>query len=377
MSETPDIRIPTNLLPSDGRFGCGPSKVRPEAIAGLAEIAPTYMGTSHRKPTVKKVVGRLRSSLRTLFDLPENYEVLIGNGGTTVLWDALTFGLIENKSQHLGFGEFSSKFAKAAKAAPFLSEPEIISTDPGTHPSPVAREDIDTYALTHNETSTGVAMPIQRPEGAKGLVAVDATSAAGGMRVDPRQFDCYYFAPQKCFASDGGLWIALVSPAALERIEAIEATKRWIPESIRLSTAVENSRLDQTYNTPSLATIYLMLNQIEWMNDNGGLEWAAQKSEANSQVLYSWAEQSSYATPFVQKPDERSPVVATIDFNDSIDAVMVSNILRANGVVDTDSYRKLGRNQIRVAAFPSIERSDIEALTQCIDHVVGQLGGAK
>ncbi len=373
MSDLPNISIPTELLPADGRFGCGPSKVRPESIRNLLDVSKTYLGTSHRKPTVQKTVGRLRDGLNQLFSLPEGYEVVLGNGGTTVFWDALTFGLIDKKSQHLSFGEFSSKFAKASKIAPFLDEPEIITSDPGTHPDAIARDDIDVYALTHNETSTGVAMEINRPHGATGLVAVDATSGAGGLRVDPSQFDCYYFGPQKCFASDGGLFVALMSPAALERVQQIESTGRWIPESIRLATAVDNSTQNQTYNTPALATIFMMLDQVEWFNNNGGLEWGASRSDASSEVLYSWAERTSYTTPYVAKPDERSRVVGTIDLDDSIDAIVVSGVLRANGVVDTDSYRKLGRNQLRVAMFPAIETSDVEALTKCVDYVVGKL----
>ena len=368
-----DISIPAALLPTDGRFGSGPSKVRSEAVASLAHAGPRYLGTSHRQKTVKSVVGRVRSGLRELFALPDGYEVVLGNGGTTVFWDIATFGLIERRSQHLSFGEFSSKFAAAAKAAPHLDDPEVIESAPGSHPDAVAREDVDTYALTHNETSTGVAMEIQRPSGAPGLVIVDATSAAGGLRVDPSQFDAYYFAPQKCFGSDGGLWLALLSPAALERVNAIASSGRWCPASLDLTIALDNSTKDQTYNTPALATLFLLAEQVEWMLGGGGLEWAASRCDRSAEILYGWAESSEYATPFVAKPDDRSHVVGTIDLDDRIDAVTVSGVLRANGIVDTDSYRKLGRNQLRIALFPAIEPDDVAALTRCIDHVVDQL----
>ncbi|MBU6330617.1 MAG: phosphoserine transaminase [Acidobacteria bacterium] len=373
---TPTITIPADLLPADGRFGCGPSKVRQEAMDALAAAGREYMGTSHRQDTVKYMVSRLRNGLAELFALPDGYEIMLGNGGSTVFWDIATFGLIERRSQHLTFGEFSSKFAQAAKAAPFLDDPVVISTDPGAHPVCVADPSVDVYAMTHNETSTGVAMPLVRPEGTsadQALVLVDATSAAGGLRFDAAQTDCYYFAPQKCFASDGGLWLAAVSPAAIERIGRIAASDRWIPESLNLAVALDNSRKDQTYNTPALATVFLAVQQVEWFNDNGGLHWAAGRSDRSAEIMYSWAEASSFATPFVADPAMRSHVVATIDLDDSIDATTVSAVLRRNGVVDTDSYRKLGRNQIRVAMFPAIEPSDIEALTRCIDFVVENL----
>ncbi len=373
VSDTPDIKIPAELLPSDGRFGAGPSKVRAQQIAALAADAPHYMGTSHRQSTVKSMVGRVRDGLSSLFDLPDGYEVLLSNGGTTCFWDAATFGLIESKSQHLNFGEFSSKFGTAAAAAPHLDEPQIIKSEPGTHPEAVATAGIDLYALTHNETSTGVSMQIRRPEGADGLVAVDATSAAGGLRVDASEFDCYYFAPQKSFASDGGLWLALCSPAAIERIEKISASGRWIPAFLDLKTAVDNSRLNQTYNTPALATIHMLANQVEWFNENGGLEWSAGRSERSAEILYSWAEQSGYARPFVENADHRSNVIGTIDFVDAIDAAQIAAVLRANGIVDTEPYRKLGRNQLRIAMFPAIEPDDVAALCGAISHVVGAL----
>jgi len=372
----PAISIPTDLLPGDGRFGCGPSKVRPEAVEALASVGTTYLGTSHRKPTVQFMVSALRNGIAELFALPDGYEVLLGNGGTTLFWDAATFGLIEQRSQHLVFGEFSSKFAAAAAAAPHLGAPEVISSEPGTHPEAVADVRVDAYALTHNETSTGVAMALHRPEGVsadEGLVLVDATSAAGGLRWDPNQVDVYYFAPQKCLASDGGLWLAAVSPAAVERIERIASSGRWAPASLDLKIALDNSRKDQTYNTPALATVFLAVQQIEWINHNGGLEWAADRCDHSAETIYGWAEASSYARPFVEVPEDRSHVVATIDLDEGIDATAVSAALRANGIVDTESYRKLGRNQLRVALFPAIEPADVEALTRCIDHVVGEL----
>jgi phosphoserine aminotransferase len=379
VTDTPDIAIPPHLLPADGRFGSGPSKVRPEAVEALAQASGHYLGTSHRQKTVKAVVGSLREGLRQLFSLPSDYEVVLGNGGTTAFWDAATFGLIDRKSQHLTFGEFSSKFAAAATEAPHLDDPQIISSEVGTHPLAVAREDIDLYALTHNETSTGVMMPILRPEGARspneggGLVAVDATSGAAGLRVDPQQFDAYYFAPQKCFGSDGGLWVALLSPAAQNRITAIAATKRWVPASLDLTIALDNSKLDQTYNTPALATLFLMDHQVRWFNDHGGLEFSAGRCDKSSEILYTWADASDFATPFVSREQDRSRVVGTIDFVDSVDAATVAAVLRANGIVDTEPYRKLGRNQLRIAMFPAIDPDDVASLCACINYVVGAL----
>ena len=370
----PDIEIPAGLLPGDGRFGSGPSKVRPEAVEALADASRSYLGTSHRQATVQFEVGALRNGLAELFALPDGYEILLGNGGTTVLWDALTFGVIDRRSQHLRFGEFSSKFAQAAAAAPHLEEPSNLFAEPGTHPLPVADPAVDAYCLTHNETSTGVAMPLQRPDGAEGLVLVDATSAAGGLRFDASEVDCYYFAPQKGLASDGGLWLAAVSPAAVERIERIATSGRWVPASLDLKIALDNSRKDQTYNTPALATIFLARHQVEWINSNGGLEWSASRCDRSAEAIYGWAESSSYATPFVADADDRSHVVATIDLDETVaDAPTVSNVLRANGIVDTESYRKLGRNQLRIALFPAIEPDDVVALTRCIDHVVERL----
>jgi phosphoserine aminotransferase len=369
-----EIIIPSDIKPIDGRFGCGPSKIRPEALAALSASGTSILGTSHRQKPVKNVVKRVREGLTSLFNLPEGYEVVLGNGGSTAFWDIATFGLIEDRSQHLVFGEFSSKFAAAAKEAPFLGEPTVIKTEPGSHPVCVAEAGIDVYAMTHNETSTGVAMPIIRPAGTDGaLVLVDATSAAGGLMVDAKEFDTYYFAPQKSFASDGGLWIALMSPAAIARAEKIKTSGRWVPAFFDLGIAIENSRLDQTYNTPALVTLMLLAEQIEWMNVNGGLSFAAGRSTTSSDILYSWAEKTSYTTPFVTNPAMRSKVVGTINFEDAIDATKISAALRANGIVDTEPYRKLGKNQLRIGMFPAVDPSDVEALTKCIDHVVAAL----
>ena len=372
----PDITIPTGLLPRDGRFGCGPSKVRPEALEALAATGRSFLGTSHRQPGVKQVVASIRSGLADLFSLPDGYEVILGNGGSTVFWDIATFGLIDRRSQHLAFGEFGAKFAEAVASAPHLEDPEVISSAPGTHPELDPKDGIDTYAFPHNETSTGVAITVERPAGTDegSLVVVDATSGAGGLRIDPAQFDVYYFAPQKVFASDGGLWIALCSPRALDRIARIGASGRWIPASLDLTIALDNSTKDQTYNTPALATLWLLQNQIEWLNAGGGLEWAARRCDRSAETLYGWAEASTYASPFVSKPDARSRVVGTVDLDDSISHETVCRVLRANGVVDTEPYRKLGRNQVRIGMFPAVDPEDVEALTRCIDHVVEHLG---
>jgi phosphoserine aminotransferase len=373
MSETDlQITIPPDRLPADGRFGCGPSKVRTEALAALAATGPSYMGTSHRRPGVRSVVGRVRAGLASLFNLPEGYEVVLGNGGSTAFWDAAAFGLIDRRSQHLCFGEFSSKFAAAVAGAPHLEPPDVIESEPGTAPDPKAHPGIDVYALTHTATSTGVATPIRRPVDADpgALVVVDATSAAGGMRVEPGEFDCYYFAPQKCFASDGGLWLALCSPAALERINRLATAGRWSPPSLSLPLAVDNSRADQTYNTPALATLFLLADQIDWINGRGGLEWAAGRCDASSAILYGWAAEHSLATPFVSDAGLRSTVTVTIDFDPAVSADAVAKVLRQNGIVDTESYRKLGRNQLRVACFPAIDPDDVAQLTRAIDYVI-------
>jgi phosphoserine aminotransferase len=371
--DLPDISIPADLLPGDGRFCSGPSKVRPEGLEALVATGQTYLGTSHRQAGVRFMVAHLRNLLAELFALPDGWEVVLGNGGTHAFWDAAIFGLIEEKSQHLAHGEFSSKFAKQVAAAPHLAAPSIIESDPTTHPEPVAEDGVDVYAQTHNETSTGVAFTPVRPAGAEGIVAVDATSAAAGLRWDPSQVDVYYFAPQKGLGSDGGLWIACCSPAALERIERISTSDRWIPGFLDLQAAVDNSRKDQTLNTPALATIFLAAHQAEWFCNNGGLEWSAGRCDRSAEIIYGWAESTAYTTPFVPDPAKRSHVVATIDLDESIDAPTVSNVLRANGVQDTESYRKLGRNQLRIATFPHVEPDDVAALTACVDFVVDAL----
>ena len=373
---TPDITIPSELLPADGRFCCGPSKVRPEAVAALAAEAADYLGTSHRKDGVRFMVSRLRNGLAELFALPDGYEIMLGNGGTTVFWDAATFGLIGQRSQHLVFGEFSSKFAVAAAAAPHLEDPTLVEAEPGTRPEALAEVGIDLYALTHNETSTGVAMPLMRPDGVSAddaLVAVDATSAAGGMRWDPTQVDVYYFAPQKCLASDGGLWLAALSPAAVERIERIAASDRWVPASLDLGIALEQftqgpdlQHAGAGHGVPRRAAGRVVVSQRR-----AGV--GASRCDRSSWIMYDWAEASDYATPFVADPADRSTVVTTIDLDEAVDATTVSSVLRANGVLDTESYRKLGRNQLRVATFPAIDPADVEALTNSIDHVVQAL----
>ncbi|MCH9815245.1 MAG: phosphoserine transaminase [Actinomycetia bacterium] len=373
-SET-KIRIPAELLPQDGRFGAGPSKVRPEQVASLDLVSGTYLGTSHRQSTVKSQVGRLRAGLRDLFGLPEGYEVVLSNGGATAFWDAAVFGLIRDRAQFLSFGEFGSKFAKAADAAPFLGEVDTRKSEPGSAPHFEAEVGIDVYASPQNETSTGVAITPERVAGADAdaLMLFDATSAAGGLPVSVESFDAYYFSPQKSFGSDGGLWTALMSPAALERAVEIKETGRHIPAFLDLVTAIENSGKDQTYNTPALATIWLMAEQVDWFNVQGGLQWCVDRTAASANVLYGWAESTDYTTPYVTDPALRSHVIGTIDLDDSIDAVAVAKALRANGVVDTEPYRKLGRNQLRIAMFPAIDPDDVAALTQCVDYVVEQL----
>ena len=373
---TAPIIIPDDLLPTDGRFCCGPSKVRQAQVDAVVAARDTILGTSHRKPPVKNLVGAIRSKLTSLFGLPDGWEIVLGNGGTTVFWDAATFGIIVERSQHLVFGEFSSKFAAACSAAPHLGDPSVIETPPGSHPDAVVEDGIDVYAYTHNETSTGVAMELRRPDGVSppdALVAVDATSAAGGLVWDPSEVDVYYFAPQKCFAADGGLWLAACSPAAVERIESIGASNRWRPASLDLQIALDNSRQNQTYNTPALATLVMLDAQLDWMLDNGGLPWAATRSATSAAILYAWADDLDWATPFVADPAMRSNVVGTIDLDPSIDADAVCAVLRTNGILDTDAYRKLGRNQLRIGMFPAIDPSDVKALTACISHVVTRL----
>jgi phosphoserine aminotransferase len=373
--------IPDELKPADGRFGCGPSKVRPEALERLGKAGSAIMGTSHRQKPVKSLVGEIRSGLSSLFSLPDGYEVALGNGGTTAFWDAAAFGLIKERSLHLTFGEFSQKFANVSKGAPFLADPVVVAADPGDAPDasavgPAALEaGADLIAWAHNETSTGVMVPVVRPAGAgDALLAIDATSGAGGLPVDVAQADAYYFAPQKSFAADGGLWLALLSPAAQERIAALHASERWIPDFLSLNTALENSTKDQTYNTPALATLFLLNDQISWMLENGGLDWCVERTTASSQHLYQWAQDSPFATPFVADPAKRSLVVGTIDFRETVDASAVASTLRTNGIVDVEPYRKLGRNQLRVGMFPAVDTSDVQALTACIDWVVERTG---
>ena len=371
MAET--LTIPADLKPSDGRFGCGPSKVRPEQLQALA-AAGDLLGTSHRQVPVKNLVGRVRDGLRQLFSLPDGYEVILGNGGSTAFWDAAAFGLIDNRSLHLTYGEFSSKFASAVAKNPFVGDPVVVEADAGSAPKPVSDPSVDLIAWAHNETSTGVAVPVERPEGSgHALIAIDATSAAGGLPVNITDADVYYFAPQKNFASDGGLWIALLSPTALARVEAIAGAGRWVPEFLSLPIAIENSLKNQTYNTPAIATLVLLAEQLDWLNGNGGLDWATKRTADSSARLYSWADASPFATPFVTDLGLRSQVVGTVDFSDAVDAGAVASILRVNGIVDTEPYRKLGRNQLRVGMFPAVEPDDVSALTKCIDWVVERL----
>jgi phosphoserine aminotransferase len=372
---SPSLRIPADLLPADGRFGSGPSKVPAGRLEALAATGDTLMGTSHRQAPVRELVGRVREGLAALFSLPEGYEVVLGNGGATAFWDVATHGLVERRSQHLTFGEFSSKFASAAAAAPWLDEPSVIAAEPGSRPEPKAEDGVDAYAWAHNETSTAVMAPVVRPAGTtseEALVLVDATSGAGGLPVDLVECDVYYFAPQKSFASDGGLWIALMSPAAIERAERIAASDRHVPAFFDLPTAIDNSRKNQTYNTPAIATFFLMAEQLDWMLDHGGLAGMVERTTASSSALYGWAEAASYARPYVADPAHRSLVVGTVNLED-VDAAQVAAVLRANGVVDTEPYRKLGQNQLRVAMYPSVDPADVQALTRCVDWVVEHL----
>jgi len=370
------LTIPADLKPADGRFGAGPSKIQTSHLDALAATGSTLMGTSHRQAPVRQVVGRVRDGLAAFFSMPADYEVVLGNGGATAFWDVATYGLIREKSQHLSFGEFSAKFASAAKAAPWLATPSVIASDPGSRPVAAAEEGVDVYAWAHNETSTAVMAPVVRPAGttaSDALVLVDATSGAGGLPVDLNEVDTYYFAPQKCFASDGGLWIAIMSPAAIERVGQIKESGRHVPAFFDLDTAITQSRLNQTYNTPSVATLFLMAEQLDWMNGQGGLAGMVERTTASSDALYGWAEKTAYTTPYVADPDHRSLVIGTIDFDDAISADAVAATLRANGIVDTEPYRKLGRNQLRIAMYPAIDPSDVEALTTCIDWVVDHL----
>lgn len=368
------LTIPDSIKPGDGRFGSGPSKVRPEQLQALTTSAAGLFGTSHRQAPVKDLVGRVRTGLRDFFSVPDGYEVILGNGGATAFWDAAAFGLIDKRSLHLSYGEFSSKFASAVTKNPFVGEPIVVKSEPGSAPEPQSDPSVDVIAWAHNETSTGVAVPVRRPaDSGDALVVIDATSGAGGLPVDITETDAYYFAPQKNFASDGGLWLAILSPAALARIEAIAASGRWVPDFLSLPIAVENSLKNQTYNTPAIGTLVLLAEQIDWLLGQGGLDWAVKRTADSSQRLYDWAQQRPYTTPFVADPGLRSQVVGTIDFNDDVDAAAVAKVLRANGIVDTEPYRKLGRNQLRVAMFPAVEPDDVSALTECVDWVVERL----
>ncbi len=375
-TSTSPLTIPADLLPQDGRFGCGPSKVRPEQVDYLASIGRTVLGTSHRQAPVRAIVGEVREGLSRLFSLPDGYEIVLGNGGSTAFWDIAAFGLVRERAQHLAFGEFSAKFASVTQGAPFLGDSTIVKAEPGRLASATAEVGVDVYAWPHNETSTGVMAPVRRVPGADdgALLLVDATSGAGGLPVDISEADVYYFGPQKCFAADGGLWLAAFSPAALARVDEIAASGRWVPDFFSLPTAITNSRLNQTYNTPAVGTLALLADQVRWINEQGGLEWAVKRTTDSSSRLYSWAERTAYTTPFVGDPGARSLVVGTIDLDDAVDAAAVAKTLRANGVVDTEPYRKLGRNQLRIGMFPAVEPDDVSALTACIDHVVDLLG---
>ncbi len=374
MTTGAQLQIPPDIRPGDGRFGCGPSKVRPEQLAALAGSGAGLMGTSHRQAPVREVVARVRRGLDDLLSLPEGYEIALGNGGTTAFWDAAAFGLVRRRALHLTYGEFSGRFATVTSGAPFLEDPIVVGADPGDAPAPTSEPDADVVAWAHNETSTGVMVGVQRPtDSAHALTLIDATSGAGGLPLDAAQADVYYFAPQKCFAADGGLWLAALSPAALERIEEIAGSGRWTPESLSLPTALDNSRKEQTYNTPAVATLILLAEQVEWMNANGGLDWCVQRTTASSNHLYGWAAERDWVTPFVADPAKRSLVVGTIDFADTLDAATVARTLRANGIVDVEPYRKLGRNQLRVGMFPAVEPADVQALTACMDFVVERL----
>ncbi len=372
VTDAAPLTIPAELKPQDGRFGSGPSKVRPEQVDYLASISRTVLGTSHRQAPVRQLVGDVREGLGQLFSLPDGYEIVLGNGGSTAFWDIAAFGLVRDRAQHLSFGEFSAKFGSVTQNAPFLGDSTIVKAEPGTLAAPTAEAGVDVYAWPHNETSTGVMAPVRRVQGADdgALVLVDATSGAGGLPVDLAEVDVYYFAPQKCFASDGGLWLAAFSPAALARVDEIEASGRWVPDFFSLPTAISNSRLNQTYNTPAVSTLALLAEQVRWLNEQGGLEWAVKRTTDSSSRLYSWAERTAYTTPFVTDPTARSLVVGTIDVDDTVDAAAVAKTLRANGIVDVEPYRKLGRNQLRVAMFPAVDPDDVSALTSCVDYVV-------
>jgi phosphoserine aminotransferase len=371
---TTDLQIPAELKPADGRFGSGPSRVRPAQLRHLVDGGASVMGTSHRQRPVKQLVGRVRAGIGELFALPDGYEVALGNGGTTAFWDAATCCLVRERALHLTYGEFSSKFAMCTMQAPFLADPVVLDAPAGDAPAPRSDPSVDVIAWAHNETSTGVMVPVERPEGSeRALVMIDATSGAAGLPVDVAESDVYYFAPQKGFASDGGLWLAVLSPLAVGRIEELASEapdERWIPDFLSLPTALENSRKDQTYNTPAIATLLMLADQLDWMLKQGGLDAMVARTTASSDHLYAWAEEHEYATPFVADPAKRSLVVGTIDFDDAVDAAALAATLRANGIVDVEPYRKLGRNQLRIAMFPATDPADVQALTACIDFVL-------
>jgi phosphoserine aminotransferase len=371
------LQIPTDLRPADGRFGSGPSRVRPEQLEHLAATGTSLMGTSHRQKPVKQLVGRVRSGLRDLFNVPDGYEVVLGNGGTTAFWDAATCCLVRERALHLSYGEFSSKFAACTRAAPFLSEPIVVEAEAGDAPQPVSDPAADVIAWAHNETSTGVMVPVTRPKGTgDALVLIDATSGAAGLPVDVAECDVYYFAPQKGLASEGGLWLSLMSPAALARVSEVAGVGqagRWIPDFLSLATALDNSVKDQTYNTPAIATLFLLADQLEWMLERGGLDAMVARTTESSSHLYGWAEEHPHAAPFVSDPAKRSLVVGTIDFDEDVDAAALAATLRANGIVDVEPYRKLGRNQLRIAMFPATDPTDVRALTACIDWILERL----
>ena len=364
-------RIPSARLPSGPRFGCGPSRIRREVVASLSEPG-SVMGTSPRQPPVRHVVAAIREELSTLYDLPAEYEVALGNGGATLFWDMATVSLVEKCAATGVYGEFTKKFSSVLQGAPFLADPAVFQAPPGELALPQALGEIDAYAWAHNETSTGVVAPIRRPDeiDENSLVLVDATSAVGGVAADVAQTDAYYFSPQKNLSSDGGLWLAILSPAAIERSERLTTSARWVPQMLDLSVAVKNSRADQTLNTPALATLVMLEAQCRWLLDKGGMTWAASRTASTSGILYRWAEDNPLTTPFVTDPALRSPVVVTIDIDKSVDATQLCARARENGILDIEPYRKLGRNQIRVATFSSIEPGDIEALTACLDWLL-------
>ena len=368
------VNIPSSMKPEDGRFGSGPSKIRPEQVDALERGGKTLLGTSHRQTPVKSLVASIREGLGSFFSLPDGYEIALGNGGASAFWDIACASLIAGKAAFGTYGSFSTKFAKSAQSAPFLDDPVIFAGEPGTYRLPERTDGVDTYAWAHNETSTGVSAPVRRVEGSdeqNAIVVVDGTSAAGALPVDVSQTDAYYFSPQKAFGSDGGLWIAVLSPRAIARAQQVEGeaklegSRRWVPPFLSLTSALDNARKDQTLNTPSVATLIMLENQVRWLNENGGMAWSTARCAQSAALLYEWAERSEYARPFVADPGSRSNAVVTVDLDDAVSAKQVIAALRENGIVDTSGYRKLGRNQLRIGVFPSVEPSDVAALTGC------------